>query len=314
MLGKPHAENVAMVARLAKFEVEAQVMDADAVQGRWPVLDTTPYPEFNRTTGELVEKDHGAFSAVHEVGAAGFPVENERAPGRDHPRREQSASFVFVERPCALKIKSNHDHIYLGGVRAHGQQRDADGPESGARARRRERAHERQSHQLQLERGRLQGGRPESGHGRRHDRGLQLQTTTQSSNNAQSTFCERGAYLTSSIWPLVLSHVLGPARSPRIQVQAPVVVNCAGPWFGKLNDTLPGKGRAGTMTSTTMLPTRIQVGHKHVEGSFLDLPFVADSWGNSGIYFMPRRQNSQLVFGSIAHRFESEVKKHGDFF
>ena len=56
-----------------------------------------------------------------------------------------------------------------------------------------------------------------------------------------------------------------------------------------------------------MLPTRIQVGHKHVDGDFLDLPFVADSWGNSGVYFMPRRQNKQLVFGSIAHRFESEI-------
>lgn len=90
------------------------------------------------------------------------------------------------------------------------------------------------------------------------------------------------------------------------QVQAPVVVNCAGPWFGELNDSVTG-AHANKLTSTSMLPTRIQVGHKHVEGPFLDLPFVADSWGNSGVYFMPRRQNSQLVFGSIAHRFESEV-------
>lgn len=64
---------------------------------------------------------------------------------------------------------------------------------------------------------------------------------------------------------------------------------------------------ANVTCSTEMLPTRIQVGHKHVEGDFLDLPFVADSWGNSGVYFMPRKQNKQLVFGSIAHRFESEI-------
>ena len=89
--------------------------------------------------------------------------------------------------------------------------------------------------------------------------------------------------------------------------KAPVVVNCAGPWFGKLNDKISGM-HANKLTSTEMLPTRIQVGHKHCEGAFLDLPFVADFWGNSGIYFMPRRQNKQLVFGSIAHRFESEVR------
>lgn len=81
MLGKPQAENVAMVARLAKFGVEAQVMDADAVQAKWPVLDTTPYPEFNPTTGELVEKDHGAFSAVHEV------FQRHTMPCLEHERR-----------------------------------------------------------------------------------------------------------------------------------------------------------------------------------------------------------------------------------
>lgn len=67
MLGKPEAENEAMVQRLAKFNVEAKVMDADAVQARWPVIDTTPYPEYCTSTGDIVEKDHGRFSAVHEV-------------------------------------------------------------------------------------------------------------------------------------------------------------------------------------------------------------------------------------------------------
>jgi len=84
---------------------------------------------------------------------------------------------------------------------------------------------------------------------------------------------------------------------------AGAVLNCAGPWFQQLN------GPAGVKTSTEMLPTRIQVGHKALpdDEDLLSLPFVADMWGNSGIYFMPRRQNKQLVFGSIAHRFESEV-------
>ena len=54
-----------------------------------------------------------------------------------------------------------------------------------------------------------------------------------------------------------------------------------------------------------MLPTRIQVGHKALpdDEDLLSLPFVADS----DIYFMPRRKNKQLVFGSVAHRFESEI-------
>lgn len=84
---------------------------------------------------------------------------------------------------------------------------------------------------------------------------------------------------------------------------AGAVLNCAGPWFQQLN------GPAGVKTSTEMLPTRIQVGHKTLpdDEDLLSLPFVADFWGNSGIYFMPRRQNKQLVFGSIAHRFESEI-------
>jgi len=86
-------------------------------------------------------------------------------------------------------------------------------------------------------------------------------------------------------------------------VNAGVVVNCAGPWFEGLNKSV------GVKTSTTMLPTRIQVGHKTLpdDEDLLSLPFVADFWGNSGIYFMPRRANKQLVFGSVAHRFESEI-------
>ena len=79
------------------------------------------------------------------------------------------------------------------------------------------------------------------------------------------------------------------------------VVNASGPWFNKLNETV------GLELSTSALPTRIQVGHKWIPDEFCDLPFVADGWGPSGIYFMPRAGNNQLVFGSVAHRFESEI-------
>jgi len=84
-------------------------------------------------------------------------------------------------------------------------------------------------------------------------------------------------------------------------ISAGTVVNASGPWFNKLNAT------AGVVLSTNALPTRIQVGHKWVPDEFCSLPFVADGWGPSGIYFMPRRANNQLVFGSVAHRFESEI-------
>merc|ERR1719331_3679151 len=88
---------------------------------------------------------------------------------------------------------------------------------------------------------------------------------------------------------------------------AATVINASGPWFNKLNET------AGVNLSTSALPTRIQVGHKWIPDSYCDLPFVADGWGPSGIYFMPRRANNQLVFGSVAHRFESEIVDPDDF-
>ena len=85
------------------------------------------------------------------------------------------------------------------------------------------------------------------------------------------------------------------------------VVNCMGPWFNYLNKTV------GIETSTTMLPTRIQVGHVNIETEdLLSLPFLADSYGASGVYCMPRRANKQLVFGSIDHRFESEIVENVD--
>ena len=87
-------------------------------------------------------------------------------------------------------------------------------------------------------------------------------------------------------------------------IAAHSVVNCMGPWFDRLN-------RSGAVSTTTlMLPTRIQVGHKALpdDEDLLSLPFVADS----DIYFMPRRHNKQLVFGSVAHRFESEIVVHPD--
>ena len=63
----------------------------------------------------------------------------------------------------------------------------------------------------------------------------------------------------------------------------------------------------GVTCSTTSLPTRIRVGHKLIPKPYHILPFTADGLGASGIYFMPRAANRQLIFGSVAHRFESEI-------
>jgi len=90
-------------------------------------------------------------------------------------------------------------------------------------------------------------------------------------------------------------------------INSGTVVNCMGPWFKYLNESV------GIKTSTTMLATRIQVGHVSIETEdLLKLPFTADQYGASGVYFMPRVANKQLVFGSIDHRFESEIVENVD--
>merc|ERR1719267_131133 len=58
MLGYAKSENEQMVERLSKFGVGSEVMDADDVIKRWPVLDCSPFPEFT-DDGELIEKDYG---------------------------------------------------------------------------------------------------------------------------------------------------------------------------------------------------------------------------------------------------------------
>lgn len=90
-------------------------------------------------------------------------------------------------------------------------------------------------------------------------------------------------------------HLSPPSQSSAAGV---AVVNAAGPWFKALNDT------AFLELTTSAKPIRIQVAHKWIPDEYCGLPFVADGWGPSGIYFMPRAKNNQLVIGSIdAQRF-----------
>lgn len=92
------------------------------------------------------------------------------------------------------------------------------------------------------------------------------------------------------------SAVRGVTLSNGDHISAGVVVNAAGPWFNGLNATTG----VDLGITTTALPTRIQVGTlRNVPAEFLRLPFVADGWGASGIYFMPREASGELVFGSV---------------
>ena len=208
MLGKPRCENDAMVVRLARYGIRADVLDERALAERFPLISTAPFPAFDADGTELAQ-DVGALSAVYEHGC-----------GHVDPNACLADMLAVCRREGA--------EVRLGcGVE-----------------------------------------------------GLLL--------SADGSRCE------------------GVATAAGERIAAPIVVNAMGPWFEKLMRS------AGVTMSTTAKPTRIQVAHKHVPDEYLELPFTADSWGPSGIYFMPRRQSRQLVFGSVAHRFESEVLDEPD--
>jgi len=204
MLGKTKAENIDMADRLEQFGVGSEVMDAKAVEERWPVLDTAPMPSYD-TEGNEIPFRGGEFSAVYEEGCGHMDSNACLNDMKDVLDRE-GVDVQFNAKVGKLNMTSGDSKAVTG-----------------------------------------------------------------------------------------LTLVDGTV------VNSKIVINAAGPWFDKINKP------AGVTTTTEMLPTRIQVGHKNIEGEFLDLPFVADCHGNSGVYFMPRKSNKQLVFGSIAHRFESEV-------
>lgn len=212
MLGKSKADNFTIQERLKRYNVESEVLDADGISRKFPVLNTEPYPEFNPETGDIVNKDWGDLWAVYEHGCGHM---DSSSCLRDIHKACERVGVNFVFNARVKDILSNQNASQVEGVK------------------------------------------------------------------------------------LVDGSIM----------MAGVVLNCAGPWFQSLNQT------AGVKTSTEMLPIRIQVGHLSLpeDEDLLSLPFIADAWGNSGIYFMPRRNNKQLVFGSVAHRFESEVVDPDNF-
>ena len=85
-----------------------------------------------------------------------------------------------------------------------------------------------------------------------------------------------------------------------LQVDAPVVVNCAGPWAPGLN------ALAGVRLRQELVPTRIQVLTKrHPERLSGRLPFVGDMV--TGIYFRPEASGSSVILGSLREEDEREA-------
>ncbi len=84
------------------------------------------------------------------------------------------------------------------------------------------------------------------------------------------------------------------------RIDAPVVVNAAGPWCGRLNDL------AGIELKWSLRPTRVQVLYREwppeVPGP---LPVVGDA--SSGIYLRPEARGQQILFGSILPEDEQET-------
>ena len=207
MLGYDEAQNAAMVERLAKFGVGADVLDEAAMGERFPLMNCDPMPKFD-AEGNEVDQGLGAFSAVYEHGCG---------------HMDSSTCLEDLHRAC---VRDGVDFRFKTKV---------------------------------------------------------------------AKFTQDGGRCT------------GAQLADGSAIEAAATVNAAGPWFNALNETV------GVKNSTTSLPTRIQVGHKYIPDEYCSLPFVADGWGDSGIYFMPRAGNNQLVFGSVAHRFESEIVDPDDY-
>ncbi len=82
-------------------------------------------------------------------------------------------------------------------------------------------------------------------------------------------------------------------------INAPLVVNAAGPWCNRLNEM------AGASLPWTLVPTRVQVAYRLRPPEVPDpIPVVVDA--ATGIYFRPEASGQQIVFGSVLPEDESE--------
>jgi len=90
-------------------------------------------------------------------------------------------------------------------------------------------------------------------------------------------------------------------------VEAPIVINAAGPWCASLTAT------TGLNLPWNLVPTRIQVLHWDLpEGPVGDLPVTADL--ASGIYFRRQNNGHQLIVSSVLEQDEREAVADPDRF
>ena len=99
--------------------------------------------------------------------------------------------------------------------------------------------------------------------------------------------------------------VIGVELADGSQIDAPVVVNAAGPWGSRLADW------AGLDLGWSLKPIRAQVIYRESPPELMPIPTVADS--SSGIYFRPENLGQQIIIGSIREEDELEEVDPDDF-
>lgn len=102
--------------------------------------------------------------------------------------------------------------------------------------------------------------------------------------------------------------VEGVALADGSPIDAPVVVNAAGPWASQVADM------AGLEWKWTIRPIRAQVIYREWPRDIVPgpLPVLGDS--SSGIYLRPEASGQQILVGSVLHEDEQEVVEDPDSF
>ena len=89
------------------------------------------------------------------------------------------------------------------------------------------------------------------------------------------------------------------------QIDAPMVVNAAGPWATRLANM------AGLDLGWKLRPIRVQVIYRESPPELMPIPTVVDR--SSGIYFRPENRGQQILIGSILEKDEQEEVDPDDF-
>ena len=101
------------------------------------------------------------------------------------------------------------------------------------------------------------------------------------------------------------NRVLGVTTDSNETIDAPLVINAAGPWCNKLNEM------AGVSLRWTLDPTRVQVLYRELPEGMGPIPVTAD--GSTGIYFRPEARGQQILLGSVLGEDETEVVDPDDY-